>query len=200
MKRLAVFASGKGSNLQAIIDAVEKKKIKTEIGLVLSDNPAAYALKRAKRAKIKTVCLEAQLFPDRETYDREVIRYLKEAKIDFVILAGFMRILSAHFVRHYRGRLINIHPSLLPAFKGAHAVRDAFEYGVKVIGVTVHFVDEKVDHGPIILQEVLPVYPQDTLKSLERRVHQLEHRTYPKAVDLLVRGRLKFNGRTVIVR
>lgn len=197
--RFAVFASGFGSNLQVIIDAVKRKKIRAELALVVSDKKDAFALTRARKAKIKTFVLDPKSFSDRESFDREVVRNLREEKIDFVVLAGFMRILSAYFVREYPHKIINIHPALLPAFVGGHAIRDAFEHGVKMTGVTVHFVDEKVDHGAIIAQGTVEILPKDTLKTLEKKIHRLEHTLYPKAIDLLTRGKLTVKGRKVIV-
>lgn len=198
--RIAVLVSGNGSNLQAIIAAVAARKIKAAVGLVVSDNLRARALTRARRAGIKTVCLEAKDFSDRESYDRALIKCLHDEKIDCVILAGFMRILSSGFVKQYKGKLLNIHPSLLPAFKGAQAIKDAFDYGVKVTGVTVHFVDEKVDHGPIVSQKEVIVRPNDTLKSLAARIHAVEHEIYPAAIGLLVEKKLAIRGRKVIRR
>lgn len=193
----AVFASGNGSNLQAIINAVKKGRVRANLKLVVSDNPSAYALERARKARIKSIVIEPTGFLDRESFDREVIRRLDQEQIDFIVLAGFMRILSPVFIQKYPHKILNIHPAILPAFKGAHAIKDAFEYGARVTGVTVHFIDEKVDHGPIILQEVVKISPRDTLASLEKKIHAIEHKIYPKAVDLFARGRVKIEGRTV---
>ena len=193
----AVFASGNGTNLQAIINAVKKGKIKAVLALVVSDNPGAYVLVRAQKAGVKTVVIEPKNFPDRESFDREAVRHLEKESVDFIVLAGFMRILSPFFINQYPHKILNIHPALLPAFKGAHAIKDAYEYGVKVAGVTVHFADDEVDHGPIILQESLKVSRQDTLETLEKKIHALEHKIYPKAIDLFARGKLKVSGRTV---
>ncbi len=194
---IAVFASGFGSNLQAIIDAVKSKKIKANLKLVVSDIPSCYALKRAKKAKVQTLVQLAKDFADRQSYDKEIVRQLRKRKIDLVVLAGFMRILSPYFVKAYKNRIINIHPALLPSFKGSYGVRDAFQHGVKVTGPTVHFVDEKMDHGPIILQEPVPVKENDTEETLAQRIHDAEHRIYPLAVKLFVEGRLKVVGRKV---
>lgn len=197
MMNFAVFASGNGSNLQAIINAVKKGRVRANLKLVVSDNPSAYALERARKARIKSIVIEPTGFLDRESFDREVIRRLDQEQIDFIVLAGFMRILSPVFIQKYPHKILNIHPAILPAFKGAHAIKDAFEYGARVTGVTVHFIDEKVDHGPIILQEVVKISPRDTLASLEKKIHAIEHKIYPKAVDLFARGRVKIEGRTV---
>jgi len=197
MKNIAVFCSGFGSNLQAIIDAVKKGKIGAKLRLVVSDNPACFALKRAKKAGIQTLVLEAKNFPTREAYDKEIIKELKKEKIDLIVLAGFMRLLSTHFVRAYKNRIINIHPALLPSFKGTHGIEDAFEYGVKVTGASVHFVDEKLDHGPIILQKAIEISEKDTLKSLEKKMHKAEHEIYPKAIQLIAQNKIKITGRKV---
>lgn len=193
MKRFAVFASGNGSNLQALIDAWSKKKIAAQLCVVMSDNKNAFALTRALKAGIPTVVVDPKMFPSREAMDKALLKELKNFNVDFVVLAGYMRILSACFVKAFRHKILNIHPALLPSFKGAHAIKDAFEYGVQSTGVTVHFVDEKVDHGPIIAQKVLTIRKTDTLKTLEARIHKLEHKMYPKIVDLFARGRVKIS-------
>ncbi len=198
--KFAVLVSGNGTNLQAIIDAVKKKKIRAQLALVICDNPQAYALQRARKAKIKLVFINPQAFADRKSYDREMVKYLKQEKIDFIVLAGFMRILSEEFVRKYQGKILNVHPSLLPAFRGGRAIADAFEYGVKVTGVTVHFVDALVDHGTVVLQQAVAVKPNDTLSTLEKRIHKVEHKIYPRAIDLFARGRLRIRARKVLVK
>lgn len=195
--RFAVFASGHGSNLQAIIEAVQKGTIKAELALVFSDSRKAFALKRAEAAGIKTLCLERKDYISPQSYDRDILIYLKEAKIDFIVLAGFMRLLTPFFIKEYHQRILNIHPALLPAFKGAQAIKDTFTYGAKVAGVTVHFADEKIDHGPIILQHAFKLSDKETLESLEARIHKVEHKLYPKAITLFVEGRLKIKGRKV---
>ena len=195
----AVFASGNGTNLQAIINAFKKGKIKAKLSCVVSDNPNAFALKRAKKEKIKTLIVEPKNFSDRESFDRGVVNLLKKEQIDFIVLAGFMRILSPFFIQQYPQKILNIHPALLPSFRGAHAIKDAFEYGVTTTGVTVHFVDEKVDNGPIILQEAVKINPKGTLKTLEKKIHSIEHKIYPHAIDLFARGRIKTSGRKVCI-
>lgn len=196
----AILASGKGTNLQAIFNALKQGKIKARLAVVISDRKDAFALKRAQRAKIKSVFVNPEDFPDREAFDGELLRVLKREKVGLVVLAGFMRILSPQFIRKYHHQVINIHPALLPAYKGAHAIADCFHDGAKMTGVTVHFADEKVDHGPIILQEALEVRRNETLAGLEARIHKIEHRIYPKAIDLFVRGKLKIRGRKVEIR
>ncbi len=197
MLRFAVFASGNGSNLQAIIDAVRKGTIKAELALVFSDNRKAFALKRAETAGIKTLCLARKDYASPQSYDRDIMIYLKEAKIDFVVLAGYMRLLTPFFLKEYPQKILNVHPSLLPAFKGVQAIKDTFTYGCKVAGVTAHIVDEKMDHGPIILQEGFKLTEKETLESLEARVHKVEHKIYPKAIAFFAEGRLKIKGRRV---
>ena len=196
---IAVFCSGNGTNLQAVINAVKRGYIKAELALVVSDNPEAYALTRAKKAKIKTFVLTKKGFATREDYDKEIINKLEEEKIGLVVLAGFMRLLSPYFVNKYRNRILNIHPALLPSFKGTHGVKDALDYGVKVTGPTVHFVDEKLDAGPIIIQATVEVRDSDTEETLAERIHKKEHIIYPKAIKWFVEGKLKIQGRKVIV-
>jgi phosphoribosylglycinamide formyltransferase-1 len=196
----AVLASGRGSNLQAIIDALKKKKIKASLKLVFSNKPDALALTRAQKAKIPTLHLTPKNYASREEFDKAVLECLQKAKIDFIVLAGYMRLLSGHFIRAYEGRILNIHPSLLPAFKGAHAIRDAFEAGVKVTGVSVHFVVEEMDAGPIIAQVPVLITPKDTITSLEHKIHKTEHGLYPKAIDGFARGKLKIHSGKIILR
>jgi len=199
MQRFAVFISGFGSNLQAVIDAVKKGSIKAELALVFSNNSKAKGLERAKEAGIKTFFLDPKSYAAPQSYDREVVIQLKAEKIDFIVLAGYMRMLTPWFVNQYPSKIINIHPSLLPAFKGAAGIKDTFTYGVKVAGASVHFVDEKTDHGPIILQAAFKVKEKETLESLSARVHKLEHKLLPKAIRLYTEGRLKISGRKVTI-
>ncbi|MCU0666452.1 MAG: phosphoribosylglycinamide formyltransferase [Candidatus Omnitrophica bacterium] len=195
MKNIAVFASGRGSNFQAIIDAVKNKRIKANLSLLVSDNPQAAALEKARKSSIKIFLARREDFLSRESFEKEIIRAVKRNKIDLIVLAGFMRVLSPGFVKQFKNRIINIHPALLPSFKGAHGIKDAFDYGVKKTGVTVHFVDEKTDHGPIILQQEVGISHRDTLKSLEEKIHKVEHKLYPEAVRLYLSGRIKVCGR-----
>ena len=195
--KFAVFASGRGSNLQAIINAVKHKEIKSELALVFSDKRKCLALHKAHEAGIKTLSLVRKDYATKQSYDRDIVIHLKKEDIDFIVLAGYMRMLTPFFVKNYPKKILNIHPSLLPSFKGTKGIKDAFTYGVKTTGVTVHFVDEKMDHGPIIMQESFKIYERDTLESLEERIHQLEHKMYPKAITLFEQGRLKTRGRKV---
>jgi len=194
--RVAVLASGKGSNLQALLDDTV---VGPWIALVVSDREASGAIQRAEQGGVATIFLDPGAHPSREDYDRALLNVLQLENVDFVALAGFMRILSGELVRSFENRMLNVHPALLPAFPGAHAVRDALEWGAKMTGVTVHLVDEKVDHGPIVLQEAVPVLPGDDEVSLLERLHEVEHRLYPRALRLLVEGRVKVEGRIVHV-
>jgi phosphoribosylglycinamide formyltransferase-1 len=197
---IAVCCSGEGTNLQAIIEAIRRGRLKARIGVVVSDNPAAGAIRRALKAKVPAVVIDPRRFPSREAFDRALGRVVEKSGARLILLAGFMRILSPWFVRRYRHRLLNIHPALLPAFPGCHGVRDALRHGVKVTGVTVHFVDEKVDHGPIILQEAVPIRNGDSEPSLLNRLHRVEHRLYPRAVQRVLQGRVKVVGRRTVAR
>ena len=197
MPAIAVFCSGAGTNLQAILNAAQSGRIPARVGVVVSDNPNAKALRRAKRAGVDTFYINPRQYPTRASYERSLIKLLEERRIKLVCLAGFMRILSAVFVRHYRHRILNIHPALLPAFPGSNAVLDALAWGAKVTGVTVHLVDELVDHGPILMQEALNISPRDTERTLLTRVHRIEHRLYPQAIRLVLEGHVRVVGRTV---
>jgi len=194
---IAVFASGRGTNFAAIIRAVKSGKIKANLSLLVCDNPSAGAIKKAKLAGIAVGLIQRGDFASRQEFEAEIIRYLQAKKIKLIVLAGFMRILSNDFVLRFKNKIINIHPSLLPAFKGSHAILDAFNYGARITGVTVHFVDELMDHGPIILQQALRIEENDTAESLEAKIHKIEHRLYPEAVKLCVEGMLRIKGRKV---
>ena len=196
-KNIAVFASGRGSNFQAIVQSIKEGKISVNLALLVCDNPKAPVLEKASKFGVKVVLVEREDFSDRDAFEEKIIQYLGENKVDLVVLAGFMRVLGQKLVRAYKNRIINIHPALLPSFKGAHGINDAFDYGVKITGVTVHFVDEEMDHGPIILQEALKIEETDTLESLEEKIHKIEHRLYPEAIRLFLDGHLKIKGRKV---
>ncbi|MBM3705222.1 MAG: phosphoribosylglycinamide formyltransferase [Actinobacteria bacterium] len=199
MKRIAVFASGFGSNLQALIDYEAGGNLNGSIVLVFSDNGKAYALKRAEKYGIKTMHFCIRDFKSRVEFDSRILKSLKSENIDLVVLAGYMLLLGGKIVSEYRGRILNIHPALLPSFKGTEGIRDAFEYGVKVTGVTVHFVDEGLDSGPIILQETVTIAETDNLETLEKKIHEVEHRIYPLAVKYFCEDRLKITGRKVSI-
>ena len=196
---VAVLASGSGTNLEAIARAIEDGELPAKIVLVLSDNPGAFALERARTRGIPTRVVLLSDYPDRPSYDREIVQALEEARADLVALAGYMKLAGPELVRAFSGRIMNIHPALLPSFPGTHGVRDALEHGVKVSGVTVHFVDEGLDTGPVIVQEAVPVEEGDDEETLHNRIHQAEYRQYPKAIRLFAEGRLEIDGRTVRV-
>jgi phosphoribosylglycinamide formyltransferase-1 len=201
MTNIAVFASGRGSNFLAIAKAVKSGSLKRiNLALLVCDNPNAPVILKAKKLKVKVALVNPDLYPQRDDFEARVIRHLRDSKISLIVLAGFMRMLSASFVAAYKNRIINIHPSLLPAFKGSSGIKDAFDYGVKVTGVTVHFVDEKMDHGPVILQKEVKVEPKDTLSSLEERIHKIEHKLYPQAIKLVAGGKFKLQGRKAVFK
>ncbi|MBN2097652.1 MAG: phosphoribosylglycinamide formyltransferase [Candidatus Omnitrophica bacterium] len=193
---IAVFCSGNGSNFQAIADNLKSFQ-PAKVALMVCDNPKAYALERAKRAGVKTVLVERKNFNSKDEYEAKIIANLEQEQIGLICLAGYMRLVGPKFIKRYRHKILNIHPALLPAFKGTHAVLDALDYGAKVSGVTVHFVDEEMDRGPIILQQALEIKADDTEDSLAERIHRIEHQLYPEAVRLFVEGKLKIAGRKV---
>lgn len=184
--KVAVLISGNGSNLQALIDAANAPDYPAEIALVISNKADAFGLERAKKAGVPALLISHKDFSDRESFDRAMHEALVQHQIEMVCLAGFMRLLSPWFVKQWQGRMLNIHPSLLPQFKGAHAVRDALAAGAHESGCTVHLVTEELDSGPIILQEHVPVLAGDSEHSLHRRIHEAEHRTYPAALKQII--------------
>lgn len=188
---LGILCSGRGSNMQSIMAAIKSGQIKAEIGIVLTDKPEARALQVASEAGIKSVCVNRKACATQQEFEEKLVAELQAANVTLVVLAGFMRILSPYFVDAYRHQILNIHPSLLPSFGGAHAHRDVLAYGTKVSGCTIHFVDEGMDHGPIILQDTVPVLDGDTEETLAARVLEKEHILYPKAIELFVDGRLE---------
>lgn len=197
---IAVLVSGSGTNLQAIIDNVKSGYIPAKIALVVSDKDGAFALERAARAGIETITLNEKDYKSREDFDKELIKHLKKRDVGLVVLAGFMRLLSRRFVKEYKSKIINIHPALLPSFKGAHGVKDALDCGVKVTGVSVHFVDEHLDNGPIITQKCVDIKDDDTEETLLERIHREEHKVYPEAIKLFIEGRLRIEGRKVKIK
>ena len=198
--KLGVLISGSGSNLQSIIDNIEKGALPAQIKIVVSNNPQAYGLTRSKRHGIPCTVLNHQDYSSREEFDRELIRILKDAGVDLIVLAGFMRILTASFLRAFDQKIINIHPALLPAFPGTHVQQKAIDYGVKFSGCTVHFVDEGVDTGPIIIQSVVPVFQDDTGETLAARILKEEHRIYPQAIQFFAEGKIAITGRRVQIK
>ena len=196
-KRIAVLASGFGSNLQAIIDQTQNLDINGEIVLVFSNNENAYALQRAKKYGIKSVSFNPGQFESRQKYDKELLALLKNEKIDVIVMAGYLLLVGREIIKEFSNRIINVHPALLPSFKGTHGIKDAFDYGVKVTGVTVHFVEEELDAGPVISQESVIIAEDDTQETLEEKIHKIEHKIYPLAVKYFCNGRLAINGRKV---
>ena len=195
--KIGVLASGSGTNLQSIIDNIEEGKLPAEIACVLSNNTAAFALERAKRHGIPSLHIDHRIFSSREAYDAALVETLHEYGVELVVLAGFMRIITPVLLDAFPSAVMNIHPALLPAFPGLHAQQQALDYGVKVTGCTVHFVDAGTDTGPIILQAAVPVVAGDNETSLSARILVEEHRSYPEAIRLFVEGRLKVEGRKV---
>lgn len=197
--KLGVLVSGSGSNLQAILDAISAGTLRAECRIVVSNRPNAYALKRAEAAGVKSVALDHKTFESREAFDEALVFHLKDAGVEWVALAGFMRVLTPVFLDAFSGRVVNIHPSLLPAFPGVDAQTQAFEYGVKVAGCTVHFVDSGVDTGPIILQSAVPVLTDDTAETLKARILEQEHKIFVEALDSIEKGlvRSPLSGGTI---
>ena len=184
-KRLALFASGNGSNFEAIVRACRSGRIRGEVVLLVCDKPQAYVLRRAKEYGIEAFAFSAKDYASKGEYEREIVALLDSHKVDLVCLAGYMRLLSSVLLESYGGRIINIHPSLLPAFKGARAIEQAFEYGVKIYGVTIHFVEEAMDGGEIISQQAFP-YEGSDFDELERMIHALEHELYINTINKLI--------------
>ena len=195
--KLAVLASGGGTNLQSIIDQCQHGLVDAEIGLVISNNPSAGALVRAEQAGIDSVCINHRNFDNREDFDQAVVATLQEAGTELVVLAGFMRIISAVFLQAFPERIINIHPALLPAFPGLHVQQQALDYGAKFSGCTVHIVDGGVDTGPIIAQAVVPIFSDDSEETLAARILEQEHKIYPQVIQWFAEARVKINGRLV---
>ena len=191
---LAIFASGNGSNFSAIVKAIKQSVIKVESVILVCDQPGAFVIKRAQKAGVRVILVSRVDFSSRVDFEKAIIQRLKSYKVGLIALAGFMCMLSPRFVKQYRNRILNIHPALLPAFKGSHAIKDALDQKVSFTGVTVHFVDEKMDQGPVILQEQIKIRSNDTLDSLEKRVHALEHKLYPQVIKLFVEGKIKLKG------
>lgn len=197
--KLGVLVSGNGTNLQAIIDRIDAGTLPASVACVISNKSEAYALERARKHGIPALCLPYRGFASREAYDAELVKMLSEQEVQLVILAGFMRILTPIIIDAFPDRIMNIHPALLPAFPGLDAQKQALDYGVKVSGCTVHFVDAGCDTGPIIMQAVVPVEEGDTEDSLSQRIHNEEHRIYPEAIRLYAEERLHVEGRRVVI-
>lgn len=197
MLRIGVLASGRGSNFQAIIDEIEAGRITAKIEILIVDNPNAYAIERAKKHGIPHLFINPKDFETKEKFYERIRDELLSREVELVVLAGFMRIVRKPLLDAYPNRIMNIHPALLPSFPGLHGQRQAVDYGVKISGCTVHFVDEGVDTGPIIIQAAVPVHPDDTEESLAERILKLEHKIFPEAIRLFAEGRLKVEGRKV---
>jgi len=195
--KLAVLVSGRGSNLQAIMDSIDREELDAHLSIVISNTKDAMALKRAEKHEIKTIFIDPSNYSSSKEYDKALVLKLKEFSIDLICLAGYMRILGEEIIQTFEKKIINIHPSLLPSFPGLNAQKQAINHGVKFSGCTVHFVDSGVDSGPIILQTVVPVYDNDDEKSLSKRILEQEHYLYPKAIKMIQENKIRLNGRTV---
>jgi len=198
--KIAVFASGSGSNFQALVEAIREQAIPAEVSLLVCDKPAARVVQRAEALGVPTFLFNPKSYATREAYEEEIVGRLREEGVELVVLAGYMRLITATLVEPYYGRMINVHPALLPSFPGVRAIRQALEYGVKQTGVTVHFVDGGMDSGPIIAQRTLEVRDDDTEDSLAERVHAVEHELLPQTVRWIAEGRVTLNDRKVIIR
>jgi phosphoribosylglycinamide formyltransferase 1 len=199
VKRLGILISGRGSNFEAIADRIAAGEIDAEIAVVISSRPDARGLQTARQRGLEAVSVPSKGM-DREIYDRLLLQELQSRQVDLVCLAGFMRLLSAGFIRQFSHRILNIHPSLLPAFPGLDAQHQALEHGVKITGCTVHFVDEELDAGPIVIQAAVPVLAEDTVEALSERILKEEHRIYAEALRIVLSGRFRIEGRRVIVK
>lgn len=196
---IAVLVSGSGTNLQAIIDSIEAKKLDAEIKVVISNNPEAYSLERCKKHDILSVIHDRKSYPSKEAFETAITQTIVKSGAKLICLAGFMKILSPQFIKKFNGQILNIHPALLPSFPGLHVQKQTIDYGVRVSGCTVHFVNEGIDAGPIILQASVPVMAGDTEETLSARILKKEHKIYPKAIQLFIEGRLKVKGRRVLI-
>ena len=198
--RIGVLASGRGSNLQAILDQCQAGLLPAEVVVVISDKPAAYALERARAAGIAAYSVLVKDYPSKDEYEQAIVRILQQFQVQLLCLAGYLRLVGEPLLKAFPNGIMNIHPALLPSFPGLHGQRDALHYGVKISGCTVHFVDEGMDTGPIILQAAVPVLDDDTEEALAARILEQEHRLYPQAVKLFAEGRLEIQGRRVVVK
>ena len=197
--KLGVLVYGSGTNLQAIIDRIAAGTLDATVELVVSSRPSAFGLKRAEAAGIQTLTISKELYADPLTADEIIAAELKRHGVDYVIMAGYMRMVHAPILETFKNRVVNLHPALLPSFKGAHAIQDAFDYGVKVTGVTVHFADDSYDCGPIIAQRPLAVQEGWDVDELEAHIHEVEHELYPDTIQLLAEGRVHVEGRKVVI-
>lgn len=186
MKNIALFASGSGSNFQAIMDAVSSGNLRVNVKLLICDNPDAFVIKRAERAEVAVFSFQPKEYPNKVAYEAEILRQLQAQQVDFIVLAGYMRLIGKTLLEAYEGRIINIHPSLLPSFPGLDAVGQALDAGVKVTGVTIHYVDAGMDTGPIIAQKAIELHPEETKETLQAKIHHLEHELYPAVLKKLM--------------
>jgi phosphoribosylglycinamide formyltransferase-1 len=200
MLTLGVLASGRGSNFQSIIDSIESGFLDAKTAVLITDNPDAYAIERAKKHNIESLVLTPRDFPDKDAYYSRIAGELNKRHVELVILAGFMRVVGKALIDHYRYKIMNIHPALLPSFPGLHGQKQAADYSVKISGCTVHFVDEGMDTGPIIIQAAVPSYHDDTEDTLSERILKQEHRIFPYAIKLYSEGKILVKGRKVIVK
>ncbi|MBN6187725.1 phosphoribosylglycinamide formyltransferase [Aneurinibacillus sp. BA2021] len=199
--KVAVFASGSGSNFAAVMEAIERQELSgIEVELLVCDRPGAHVLERAAQYGVPAFVFRAQDYPDKQSFEQEILERLESLGIELVVLAGYMRLIGETLLKAYGGRMINLHPSLLPAFTGKDAIGQAFRYGVKITGITIHFVDEGMDTGPIIMQHPVPVYGDDDEETLAARIHEQEHRLLPQVVQLIADGRVRLNGRQVYIQ
>lgn len=198
--RIAVFASGQGTNFQAIADAVREGKLDVSIELLVCDKPSAPVIERAAKAGVETYAFKPKEYPSREAYEAVILEELRKRNVELIVLAGYMRILTPTLVDPYEGRMINIHPSLLPMFPGINAIGQALGHGVKVTGVTVHYVDGGLDSGPIVAQTAVPIREDDTEETLAARIHEAEQELYPRVVGQIAQGLVSIDGRRVTVR
>ncbi len=197
---IGVLISGSGSNLQSLIDHIQEGTLDAHISLVVSSRPDAYGIERAKKAGIPVLVLNREAYADAAAANKRIANALKEAGVQYVVMAGYMRMVTAEVLDAFPDRVVNLHPALLPSFKGAHAIQDAFDFGVKVTGVTVHFANADYDKGPIIAQRAVEVREGDTVEALEARIHAVEHELYPHVVQLLAEGRVSVDDATRTVR
>lgn len=198
--KIGVLVSGSGSNLQSIIDRIEQGALSAQIAVVVCNNPQAFAVERCKKHNVPLALISHKDYPDRIAFDLKMAEILKGHGVELVVMAGFMRVLSPEFLSEFPLKIINIHPALLPSFPGLHGQKQAFDYGVKFSGCTVHFADSGVDTGPIIIQAVVPVFDDDTEESMSARILKEEHRIYPQAIQLYAEGKLEIRGRKVIIK
>jgi phosphoribosylglycinamide formyltransferase-1 len=200
MLTLGVLASGRGSNFQSIIDSIKSGTLKAKVSVLITDNPEAYAIERAEKHNIEHIVSKPRDFPDRESYYTHIAEELKQRGVELVILAGFMRVVGKALLDQYRNKIMNIHPALLPSFPGLHGQKQAADYSVKISGCTVHFVDDGMDTGPVIIQAAVPAYHDDTEDSLGKRILRQEHKIFPYAIRLYSEGRISVEGRKVIIK